>query len=118
MTQTARPAPAIYALTIERFRGITSLKWKPSRGVNVIIGGSDVGKTTYPERRSSSERSSSRFIRGLRTNGQVQSHTELISLPESRRTRPKNLLRTRSGYGGGLPCLIACFNICRNSAVS
>ena len=43
MTQTARPAPAIYALTIERFRGITSLKWKPSRGVNVIIGGSDVG---------------------------------------------------------------------------
>jgi len=46
MTQTARPAPAIYALTIERFRGITSLKWKPSRGVNVIIGGSDVDKTT------------------------------------------------------------------------
>src|SRR5258708_1722703 len=40
------PAPAIYALTIERFRGITSLKWKPSRGVNAIIGGSDVGKTT------------------------------------------------------------------------
>ena len=38
MTQTARPAPATYALTIERFRGITSLKWKPSRGVNVIIG--------------------------------------------------------------------------------
>jgi hypothetical protein len=46
MTQTARPAPAIYALTIERFRGITSLKWKPSRGVNFIIGGSDVGKTS------------------------------------------------------------------------
>jgi putative ATP-dependent endonuclease of OLD family len=43
MTQTARPAPATYALAIERFRGITSLKWKPSRGVNVIIGGSDVG---------------------------------------------------------------------------
>jgi putative ATP-dependent endonuclease of OLD family len=49
MTQTARPAPAIYALTIERFRGITSLKWKRSRGVNVIIGGSDVGKTTILE---------------------------------------------------------------------
>lgn len=35
MTDTARsskpPAAAIYALTIERFRGITSLKWKPSR---------------------------------------------------------------------------------------
>jgi putative ATP-dependent endonuclease of OLD family len=49
MTQTARPVPAIYALTIEQFRGITSLKWKPSRGVNVIIGGSDVGKTTILE---------------------------------------------------------------------
>src|SRR5271165_3600549 len=43
------PAPAIYALTIERFRGITSLKWKPSRGVNVILGGGDVGKTTILE---------------------------------------------------------------------
>jgi hypothetical protein len=51
MTDTAAlptklPAPAIYALTIERFRGITSLNWKPSRGVNVILGGGDVGKTT------------------------------------------------------------------------
>jgi putative ATP-dependent endonuclease of the OLD family len=49
MTDTApsakTPAAAIYALTIERFRGITSLKWKPSRGVNVILGGGDVGKT-------------------------------------------------------------------------
>jgi hypothetical protein len=44
-----KPAPAIYALTIERFRGLTSLKWKPSRGVNVILGGGDVGKTTIPE---------------------------------------------------------------------
>ena len=43
------PAAAIYALTIERFRGITSLKWKPSRGVNVILGGGDVGKTTILE---------------------------------------------------------------------
>jgi predicted ATP-dependent endonuclease of OLD family len=49
MTQTARPAPAIYALTIERFRDITFLKLKPSRGVNFIIGGSDVGKTTILE---------------------------------------------------------------------
>jgi len=53
MTDTARsakpPAAAIYALTIERFRGITSLKWKPSRGVNVILGGGDVGKTTILE---------------------------------------------------------------------
>lgn len=53
MTDTAPPAklpaPTIYALTIERFRGITSLKWKPSRGVNVILGGGDVGKTTILE---------------------------------------------------------------------
>jgi putative ATP-dependent endonuclease of OLD family len=53
MTDTAPstkpPAAAIYTLTIERFRGITSLKWKPSRGVNVILGGGDVGKTTILE---------------------------------------------------------------------
>jgi putative ATP-dependent endonuclease of OLD family len=53
MTDTAQlakpPAAAIYALTIERFRGVTSLKWKPSRGVNVILGGGDVGKTTILE---------------------------------------------------------------------
>jgi putative ATP-dependent endonuclease of OLD family len=53
MTDTAPsaqpPAAAIYALTIEHFRGITSLKWKPSRGVNVILGGGDVGKTTILE---------------------------------------------------------------------
>lgn len=35
MTHTAMPAPAICALTIERFRGITSLKRKPSLSVNV-----------------------------------------------------------------------------------
>ena len=49
MTDAASPAPTIYALTIERFRGIRSLKWKPSRGVNVILGGDDVGKTTILE---------------------------------------------------------------------
>lgn len=53
MTDTAPsakpPAAAIYALTIERFRGIASLKWKPSRGVNVILGGGDAGKTTILE---------------------------------------------------------------------
>jgi putative ATP-dependent endonuclease of OLD family len=43
------PAAAIYSLAIERFRGITSLRWKPSRGVNVILGGGDVGKTTILE---------------------------------------------------------------------
>jgi putative ATP-dependent endonuclease of OLD family len=39
-------APAIRRLTIERFRGIKGMVWNPSPGVNVIIGGGDVGKTT------------------------------------------------------------------------
>lgn len=39
-------APVIVRLAIERFRGITSLVWGPAKGVNVILGGSDVGKTT------------------------------------------------------------------------
>lgn len=39
-------APLIRRLTIERFRGIESLVWYPKPGVNVILGGGDVGKTT------------------------------------------------------------------------
>ena len=39
-------APTIYQLVIERFRGIKALSWRPARGVNVILGGGDVGKTT------------------------------------------------------------------------
>lgn len=39
----------IYRLNIERFRGIKSLSWSPAKGVNVIIGGGDVGKTTILE---------------------------------------------------------------------
>jgi putative ATP-dependent endonuclease of OLD family len=39
-------APTIYQLVIERFRGIKALSWHPARGVNVILGGGDVGKTT------------------------------------------------------------------------
>ena len=41
-----RPAPLIRRLTIERFRGIEKLDWFPEPGVNVILGGGDVGKTT------------------------------------------------------------------------
>ena len=40
---------AIYSLSIERFRGILSLKWQPARGVNIILGGGDTGKTTILE---------------------------------------------------------------------
>jgi putative ATP-dependent endonuclease of OLD family len=42
-------APAIYKLRIERFRGIRELSLRPARGVNVILGGGDVGKTTILE---------------------------------------------------------------------
>lgn len=38
--------PAIYHLSIERFRGIKTLSWLPSKGVNVVLGGGDVGKST------------------------------------------------------------------------
>jgi putative ATP-dependent endonuclease of OLD family len=39
-------APAIYHLGIKRFRGIKELSWHPAKGVNIILGGGDVGKTT------------------------------------------------------------------------
>jgi putative ATP-dependent endonuclease of OLD family len=39
-------APTIYRLEVERFRGIKALLWHPAKGVNVILGGGDVGKTT------------------------------------------------------------------------
>ena len=38
--------PHLLRLTIERFRGIESLSWKPAAGLNIILGGGDVGKTT------------------------------------------------------------------------
>ena len=42
-------SPTIYRLSIQRFRGIKTLTWKPAKGVNVILGGGDVGKTTILE---------------------------------------------------------------------
>lgn len=39
-------APIIYRLSIERFRCLKTFSWRPARGVNVILGGGDVGKTT------------------------------------------------------------------------
>lgn len=41
--------PTIYELVIERFRGIQTLSWQPAKGLNVILGGGDVGKTTILE---------------------------------------------------------------------
>ena len=46
MTGPAVTSPLIRRLTIERFRGIDKLVWHPTSGVNVILGGGDVGKTT------------------------------------------------------------------------
>ena len=46
MTTGSPSIPTIYKLTIERFRGIKFMSWKPARGVNLILGGGDVGKTT------------------------------------------------------------------------
>jgi putative ATP-dependent endonuclease of OLD family len=47
--QQAAAAPSIRRLTIERFRGVTAATWHPEPGVNVILGGGDVGKTTLLE---------------------------------------------------------------------
>jgi putative ATP-dependent endonuclease of the OLD family len=38
--------PFICRLSIKRFRGILDLSWQPSKGVNLILGGGDVGKTS------------------------------------------------------------------------
>src|SRR5687768_7511090 len=38
--------PRIRRLTVNRFRGIENFSWHPSAGVNLILGGGDVGKTT------------------------------------------------------------------------
>jgi len=39
-------APLIRRLIIKSFRGIETLEWNPQPGVNFILGGGDVGKTT------------------------------------------------------------------------
>jgi putative ATP-dependent endonuclease of the OLD family len=38
--------PTIYHLAIKQFRGVEALSWHPAKGVNLILGGGDVGKTT------------------------------------------------------------------------
>jgi putative ATP-dependent endonuclease of OLD family len=47
--QPADEAPYIRLLNIKRFRGIEDLTWLPAKGVNVLLGGGDVGKTTILE---------------------------------------------------------------------
>lgn len=48
-TPSIPEAPFIRYLKIERFRGIKALPWYPASGVNIILGGGDVGKTTILE---------------------------------------------------------------------
>ncbi|MEM0898882.1 MAG: ATP-binding protein [Pseudomonadota bacterium] len=38
--------PRVLKLKIERFRGLQSLDWNPSCGMNIVLGGGDAGKTT------------------------------------------------------------------------
>jgi putative ATP-dependent endonuclease of OLD family len=38
--------PRIRLLSIQRFRGLASLTWRPGEGLNLVLGGGDVGKTT------------------------------------------------------------------------
>lgn len=46
MTTASLSVPTIYKLTIERYRGVKHMSWRPASGVNLILGGGDVGKTT------------------------------------------------------------------------
>lgn len=39
----------IRKLSIQRFRGMVAFDWRPAPGMNVILGGGDVGKTTVLE---------------------------------------------------------------------
>ncbi|MGY3494393.1 hypothetical protein [Bradyrhizobium sp. USDA 4502] len=38
--------PRIKSLAIRRFRGVEALDWRPSAGINVLLGGGDSGKST------------------------------------------------------------------------
>jgi putative ATP-dependent endonuclease of OLD family len=42
----AQEAPYIRHLSILRFRGIEKLSWFPEKGMNLLLGGGDVGKST------------------------------------------------------------------------
>lgn len=39
-------AAMVHRLRIERFRGLKEFDWRPKAGMNVILGGGDMGKTT------------------------------------------------------------------------
>lgn len=39
----------VHLLKISRFRGLEAMEWRPREGVNILIGGGDVGKSTILE---------------------------------------------------------------------
>jgi len=41
--------PSIRRLSIRQFRGLVSFEWLPAPGLNIILGGGDIGKTTILE---------------------------------------------------------------------
>lgn len=45
-TESLLRAATIHHLSIERFRSIKTLSWYPRKGVNLVLGGGDVGKTS------------------------------------------------------------------------
>jgi putative ATP-dependent endonuclease of OLD family len=46
MNQKAHKHAVIRKLSIQRYRGIEALEWRPGPTMNLILGGGDVGKTT------------------------------------------------------------------------
>ncbi|GAC1574056.1 MAG: hypothetical protein NVS3B5_04080 [Sphingomicrobium sp.] len=43
--EPGRTVPTILRLRIDRFRGLKMVDWRPRAGLNLILGGGDVGKT-------------------------------------------------------------------------
>ncbi len=43
------PTALIRKLTILRFRGLDKFEWRPEPGINIVLGGGDVGKSTVLE---------------------------------------------------------------------
>lgn len=49
MAETPTSVPTIRKLTIERYRSLERFEWRPAAGVNLLVGGGDVGKSTILE---------------------------------------------------------------------
>jgi hypothetical protein len=96
-------APVTYHLAIERSRGIKALSWHPIGGVNVILDGGDIGKTTILDAialllsptnpstlsdtdyyaRDDGAADTGKLQRNLSTRGMVSSHRSVVPLSHS-----------------------------------